>query len=129
MTYNVQKDKITSFTQLRTWQKAREFATCIYKLTTNFPAAEKFGLSSQMRRAAVSVAANIAEGFSRSTRKDKTHFYTIALGSLTEALSHAYIALDLDFLKQTDIILIEEQVTDLHKMMNGLIKTATERNT
>jgi len=122
-------DKITSFTQLRTWQNGRELAVAIYKMTEKFPTSEKFGLVSQIRRSAVSIPANIAEGFSRSGEKDKTRFYSISLGSLTETLSHAYIAFDLGFIKQTDLQFIEERVADLHKMINGLIKSAQGRNT
>ena len=66
---------ITSFTQLRTWQKSREFAVRVYEDTKSFPDAEKFGLTSQVRRSATSVSANIAEGFSRSGAKEKIQFY------------------------------------------------------
>ncbi|HLB66582.1 MAG TPA: four helix bundle protein [Candidatus Saccharimonadales bacterium] len=122
-------DKINSFTQLRTWQQAREFAVAIYKLTTTFPSSEKFGLIPQMRRSSISVAANIAEGFSRDGQQDKKRFYAMSMGSLTEALSHAYIAHDLGFIKPTDLQLIETKVSDLHKMLNGMIKKAPGRNT
>ena|SRR5882762_677386 len=121
-------EKITSFTQLRTWQNAREFAVNIYGVTKSLPESERFGLTSQMRRSAVSVAANIAEGFSRNGLKDKVRFYSIALGSLTETLSHLYIAHDLGFLGQVNIQSIEGEVTDLHKMINGLMRSAGERN-
>jgi four helix bundle protein len=120
-------EKITSFVQLRTWQKAREFSVRIYRATDHFPKSELFGLASQIRRSGVSIAANIAEGFSRSTQKDKAHFYSMALGSLTETLSHSYIASDLGFLKPSELELIEQEVTDLHKMLNGLIKSAQGR--
>jgi four helix bundle protein len=122
-------DRITSFTQLRTWQNARELAVEIYKKTENFPSSEKFDITSQIRRSSVSIPANIAEGFSRSGRKDKIHFYAIALGSLTETISHVYIAQDLGFLHQKDIELIEEKGRDLHKMINGLMKSAQEKHT
>ncbi len=120
-------EKIASFTQLRSWQYARELSTYVYRATESFPSSEKFGLSSQIRRSAVSVAANIAEGFSRNGPKDKIQFYSIALGSLTETLSHSYIACDLGFLKQSELLIIEERVENLHKMINGLIKTAPGR--
>jgi len=120
-------DKITSFKQLRARQNARTLAVAVYKVTEKFPASEKFGLVSQLRRSAVSVAANIAEGFSRATAKDKIHFYGMALGSLTESLSHVCIAQDLDFLDKTDIIYIEDQIRDLQKMIHGLIKNAPGR--
>ncbi len=125
MTYNA--DRITSFKQLRTWQRAREMAVYIYKISQNFPSTETYGLTSQIRRSATSVAANIAEGFSRASQKDKAHFYTIALGSLTETLSHAYIATDLNFIKTQELSIIEEKIEILHKMINGMIKKAPGR--
>ena len=117
-------EKITSFTQLRTWQNARTFAVSIYRITERLPVSERFGLTSQMRRSSVSIAANIAEGFSRGSASDKARFYMIALGSLTETLSHTYIASDLGFVRQTEVQYIEQEVTELHKMLNGLIKSA-----
>ncbi len=120
-------EKITSFTQLRTWQHARKLAVATNKLSEKFPSDEKFGLISQIRRSSVSVAANIAEGFSRNGAKDKIQFYSIALGSATETLSHTYIAFDLGFIQKTDIQYMEEQIMDVHKMINGLIKTAKAR--
>lgn len=117
-------DKIHSFTQLRTWQMARELAVNIYRQTETFPRSEQFGLSSQMRRASVSVAANIAEGFSRATARDKCNFYIMALGSLTETASHSYIAQDLGYLSDTDLVLVLAQISDINKMINGLIKSA-----
>jgi four helix bundle protein len=130
MTYNGEDrgaEKITSFVQLRSWQHARALAGYIYKQTEKFPSSEKFGLSSQIQRSAVSVAANVAEGFSRSGSKEKANFYSMALGSLTETLSHAYIAYDLGFMPDKELKSIEEKVTDLHKMINGLIKSVQRR--
>lgn len=127
MTYNATSEKITHFTQLRTWQKAREFASKTYELTSGFPAEEKFGLSSQIRRSATSIAANIAEGFSRSGAKEKVQFYHVALGSLTETLSHAYIAYDLGFFKEDALKYYVEETEAIHKMINGMIKTSKGR--
>jgi four helix bundle protein len=124
-----QTAKITSFTQLRTWQCARDIAVIVYKTSKEFPVEEKFGLSSQMRRSAVSVSANIAEGFSRNTAKDKVNFYSMALGSLTETLSHAFIGYKLGFVTQERLQLIEKSCEDLHKMINGLMKSAKGKNT
>ena len=129
MTYNVLETRITSFTDLRSWQQARELSVMLYRLTMDFPISERFGLTSQMRRAGVSVAANIAEGFSRNTAKDKINFYGMALGSLTETQSHVYIAQDLEFLTEDNLLIIMEITGTLHKMINGLIKTAQGRNT
>lgn len=130
MTYNGEggeTEQITSFTQLRSWQHARILAVNLYRLTEKFPSSEKFGLSSQIQRSAVSVAANIAEGFSRSGTREKADFYSIALGSLTETRSHTYIAHDLGFITAKELELLEERVTDLHKMINGLIKSVQRR--
>lgn len=128
MTYNAgAKERISSFKQLRSWQKSRELAVKIYRVTEKFPPEERFGLQSQIRRSSVSVAANIAEGFSRKGQKDKIYFYSIALGSLTETLSHSYIASDLDFIQNQELAIIEEKVGVIHKMINGLIKNAPER--
>lgn len=106
---------------------ARELAATIYRVTEAFPGAEQFGLTSQIRRAGVSVAANIAEGFSRNTAKDKSNFYSMALGSLTETESHAYIARDLGYLNIKDLDNVLAQTMDLHKMINGLMKSAQGR--
>lgn len=115
---------ITSFTQLTTWQKARLFAVEVYKETNLMPGTEKYGLVSQLQRASVSVAANIAEGFSRRTRKDKIQFYRVALGSITEIQSHLYIANDLGYLKDGDLEKLVDQSIEIHKMINGMIKSA-----
>lgn len=79
-----QGNNTIAYRKLIAWQKADELAFQIYQATKNFPPEEKFGLVSQMRRASLSVAANIAEGYTRKSKKDKVHFYNIAQGSLTE---------------------------------------------
>lgn len=75
---------IKSFKELKVWQKAHELTLLVYKLTSKFPPEEKFGLSGQMRRAAISIASNIAEGFHRSFKKISANFYNIADGSVEE---------------------------------------------
>ena len=77
-------ERIKSFTDLIAWQEAHKLALIVYKTTKKFPENEKFGLVSQMRRSAVSITSNIAEGFSRVSKKEKLQFYAIARGSLTE---------------------------------------------
>lgn len=106
---------LNSFTQLRTWQNAKDFAVAIYKTTANFPAEERYGLMSQVRRSAISVSAKIAEGFSRNTSKDKQHFYYIALGSLTESMSHLYVALGLAYITDNDLKRYEAEEEALSK--------------
>lgn len=118
------EESIKSFTSLRTWQKAKTFVVRIYKITKHFPEDEKFGLVSQIRRSSVSVTANIAEGFSRNSANDKKHFYSMSKGSLTETLSHLHIAKDLGFIDLKNFKILENECTDINKMLNGMIKSA-----
>jgi four helix bundle protein len=85
---------IKSFEELAVWKDARIFANKIYNLTKKFPNKEKYGLTSQITRAAVSVASNIAEGFDRYSKKDFIKFLIIARGSISEIQNGLYIALD-----------------------------------
>ena len=93
--------KVYSFEKLECWQQARQLAVWTYGITQKFPAEEKFGMVSQMRRAAISIASNLAEGSSRKTAKDKNHFSTIAYSSTVELLNDIIIANDLNFLTET----------------------------
>ena len=90
--------KTYSFEKLECWQQARQLAVGIYKLTKQFPSDEKFGLVSQMRRSAIYIASNIAEGTSRNTAKDQFHFSTIAYSSTMELLNDLIITSDLDLI-------------------------------
>lgn len=86
-----------SFQELVVWQKAHQFVLDVYRLTRSFPADERFGLTSQLRRAAVSVPANIAEGFPKRSANDKVRFFNIAQGSLEEAHYYLLLAKDLGY--------------------------------
>ncbi|HUS03592.1 MAG TPA: four helix bundle protein [Chitinophagaceae bacterium] len=90
--------RIYSFEKLECWQHARQLAVWVYTITKSFPTEEKFGIISQMRRAAISIASNIAEGTSRKSSKDQSHFSTIAYSSTIELLNDLIIANDLGFL-------------------------------
>lgn len=90
--------KIYSFEKLDCWQHARQLAVWTYVVTKDFPGEEKFGIISQMRRAAISVASNIAEGTSRKTAKDQSNFSTIAYSSTIELLNDVIISNDLGYL-------------------------------
>ena len=89
---------IKAFEELIIWQEARKFANNIYKLTKKFPKEELYGLTSQMRRAAVSVMSNIAEGFDRRTTKEFISFLVIARASVSEIQNDLYISLDLNYI-------------------------------
>ena len=94
----------------------------IYQNVNNFPSTELFGLISQLKRASVSITSNIAEGFSRQTYADKVHFYTMALGSLTEVQNQLLIARDVKYLTNKQFQDIARQSVEVHKLINGLLK-------
>jgi len=112
--------KIKNFTNLNAYKEAHKLVLIIYKVTNKFPQDEKYGLINQMRRAAVSIASNIAEGFSRNTIKDKYQFYTLALGSLSELQSQLLIAKDLKYLNQQTFNQIAQQSITVRKLISGL---------
>ena len=89
---------IKSFTDLIVWQKEHALVLEIYKITSFFPKEELYGLTSQIKRAIISVTSNIAEGFVRHSKKEKVQFYYVSLGSITEVQNHLIIARDLHFI-------------------------------
>jgi four helix bundle protein len=91
-------EKIRSFTDLIVWQHAHQLAITIYQLTRSFPREETYGLTSQIRRAAVSISANIAEGFKRRHINDQLHFYSFAAASCEELRAECFLARDLLYL-------------------------------
>ncbi|HCX27859.1 MAG TPA: hypothetical protein DHI91_01835, partial [Candidatus Portnoybacteria bacterium] len=115
-------EKKIAYRKLIAWQKADELAFQIYRATKNLPSEEKFGLVSQMRRAAVSVAANIAEGYTRNSKKDKVHFYNIAVGSLTEIEYYLDFALRLQYLPEDRYQELIQLRLEIGRLLNGLIK-------
>jgi len=108
------------FENLETWQKAIDFADLVYKLTRSFPDEERFGLTSQMRRAAVSISSNIAEGSSRFSRDDFARFVEIATGSLFEVVSQSTIGLRQGFLAQGEYKALYTAAETQGKMLSGL---------
>ena len=115
--------KVYSFEKLECWQQARQLAVWIYQVTLNFPPEEKFGLISQMRRAAISIASNIAEGTSRKTAKDQSHFSTISYSSTIELLNDLIIANDLKFLAQEQYMEGREKIEKQTLLIAGLRKS------
>src|ERR1017187_1241072 len=91
-----------NFEKLETWQKSVAFADWIYELTCNFPGDERFGLANQMRRAAVSISANIAESAARNSKNDDARFLEIATGSLFEVVSQSFVSKRQGFLSEPD---------------------------
>ncbi len=120
--------KIKSFTGLNAWKEGHKLVLLIYKETGNFPDKEIFGLVSQMRRCVVSVTSNIAEGFSRSTSKDKNNFFSMALGSLTELQNQLLIVKDIGYINQEKFSLFANQTVVVSKLINGLKKYNYKNN-
>jgi four helix bundle protein len=105
-----------SFRDLIVWQKAHAFVLATYRLTSGFPRQETYGLTSQMRRAAVSIAANIAEGFRKRGRGDKARFLNIAEGSIEESRYYLILAQDLDYAR-TDSL--SEAIDEVSRILNS----------
>jgi len=111
------------FRSLKAWQKAYALALEIYKITKDFPKTEIYGLTSQIQRAAVSVSANIAEGYERNHRKEYIQFLMIAKGSLGEVEAYLMFARDLGYITSEKYSELEEQRQEASKILRGLIKS------
>ena len=105
-----------NFKDLKIWSKGIDLVIDIYKLTSKFPLEEKFGLISQIRRAAVSIPSNIAEGHSRKTSKDFKQFIAIAKGSLSELETQLIISFKLNFISKEEFEIINNRIKELEKM-------------
>lgn len=114
---------ITSFRDLKVWEKSHELVLSIYQLTKKLPEEEKYGLISQVRRAAISIPANIVEGYRRNHIKDSLHFYNIANASLEELRYESQIAHDLGYIAKDEYAGIACQTEESSKMLNSRIKS------
>ncbi|MEI8340894.1 MAG: four helix bundle protein [Verrucomicrobiota bacterium] len=111
---------MSNFEKLDVWHKAIDFADSIYSATHTFPGDERFGLTNQMRRAAVSISSNIAEGTSCVSKKDFAHFIEIATGSVFEVVSQATISKRRNFLSGEDYQRIYSAAEEQSRMLSGL---------
>jgi four helix bundle protein len=109
------------FEQLKVWQEAHRMVLDVYRTSKRFPADERFGLVSQMRRAAVSVPANIAEGFKRRGLKDKSHFYNMAQGSLEELRYYFILCRDLSYALPSEVL--GDRAERVGRMLTALINS------
>jgi four helix bundle protein len=114
--------KIRHFTDLEAWQEAHKLTLLVYKITAKFPKSELYGLTSQLRRAVVSIESCIAEGFCRFHYKDRLNFYYDARGSVGEIESQIIDAPDLKFIKEKDFQLVWEQAEKAGVILGGLIR-------
>ena len=112
---------VKSFEDLAVWKDARKFTNKIYNLTNKFPKEELYGLTSQIRRATVSIMSNIAEGFDRRSDKELTNFLSIARASSSEVQNDLYIALDLNYLSQVEFNQLYQEAKKIAKQINGLM--------
>jgi four helix bundle protein len=113
--------------ELTVWQKSVDFTTHIYKLTEKFPKSEIYGLTSQMRRAAISIASNIAEGAARKTSKEFIQFLTIARGSISEIDTHLEIVGRLGYVSPQHIDSLDASLIELDRMLSGLVNNIRRR--
>lgn len=117
------QEPIKSFTGLKVWQKGHVLVLDVYQETKSFPKDELFGLTSQIRRAVISITSNTAEGFARRSKREKSQFYSVALGSLVEVQNQLLIARDLGYLSKQTFNALAQQTVELSKMFNSLIKS------
>ena len=111
-----------NFEKLEVWQKAIDFADLIYTDTRSFPSDERFGLTNQMRRAAVSISSNLAEGSSRHSKTDFARFVEIANGSIFEVVSQAFVAKRQSFLSDDQFQILYRAAEEQSRMQSGLRK-------
>ena len=116
-----------SYKDLVVWQKGIELAKRIYALTRKFPNTERFGLTSQMRRAAISIPSNVAEGQARRTTPEFILFVSHAEGSAAELDTQIILAVELDFCRKTDVLAIYELNDEVRRMLNALRRSLGER--
>jgi len=110
------------FTDLRVWQESHSLSLEVYKATRGFPRDELYALNAQLRRAAISVTSNIAEGFNRYSSKEKVQFYSISLGSVSEVHSQLMLAKDLGYISEGEFNSLEAKIEAIHKGLAALIK-------
>ena len=109
----------TSFTSLQVWQQAHALVLAVYKTTENYPKSELFGLVSQFRRAVVSIAANIAEGYKKIGKADKLRFLNIAQGSLEECRYYIILSKDLNYINEQTKIELSTIIEGVSKLLNA----------
>lgn len=118
-----QTNQIRDYKDLIVWRKSMDLVKQVYALTAVFPSDERFGLSNQMRRAAVSIPSNIAEGQSRLHRTEFRQFLGVALGSAAEVDTQIIIAAELGYVSKSDSVLTGDRTAEIRRMIRGLLKT------
>ena len=114
----------SNFEQTKVWNDATDLALMVYEITKNFPSSEQFGMVSQLRRAVVSVSTNFAEGYGRTSKNDKKHFYVIAYGSLLEVKSLLYLSKKLEFINDLDAV--DNKINEIRIQINAIRKSLSQ---
>lgn len=117
-----------SFQDIVAWKKAHEFVLTVYRVTKGFPDFEKFGLCSQFQRAAVSIPANIAEGYKKLSRTDKLRFFNIAQGSLEECRYYVILSKDLGYINEEEYSMMGLSIEDASRMLNAHCKGMIDKD-
>ena len=120
--------EVFQFESLTAWIKAKELTLSVYRLVAKFPQHEQFALCSQIRRAAISIPSNIAEGSGRISMKEKAHFVEIAFGSLTETYCQLLLAVDLGYIATAELEAIKSQFSDTSRLMSDLRNSYTSKH-
>lgn len=113
---------VKNFRDLKVWEKAHQISLAIYRVTTQFPKEERYGLTNQIRRCCASIPANIAEECGRRSQAEFSHFLNIAMGSASELEYHLLLANELEYLKSLNYKPLAQEVTEVKRMLTGLIK-------
>ena len=117
-----------SFEKVMAWQKAHQFVLSVYEVSKHFPEDEKFGLTSQFRRAAVSIEANIAEGYKKLSKPDKLRCFNIAQGSLEECRDYHILSRDLGYLYYEEFDKLHNEIEEASKLLNAYCKGIVENS-
>jgi four helix bundle protein len=117
--------EIKNYKDLKVWQQGRLLVKRIYDISRSFPDDERYGLTNQIRRAAVSIPSNLAEGHSRNSTKDYVRFISIAIGSLAEVETQLLLACDLSYCTESELQPLFKQIHELQKILHGLRRKLT----
>ena len=116
-------EMLKNYKDLNVWKKSYELCLKVYSVTAKFPTEERYGLTSQIRRSAVSIPSNIAEGYGRKTTADYIRMLYIAYGSVCELETQILLAGDLDFIEKGPLAVLKEDIAEIERMLKALIKS------
>lgn len=119
---------LRSYKELKVWQKSHQLSLAVYKITKKFPQNERYGMTAQMRRAAVSVPSNIAEGYGRKTTQDYIRFLYIAYGSTCELETQLLLSGDLGYFDSESISEFQSKIGEIERMLKALIKSLENKH-